>query len=198
MDMGVIEGLEWIAVAIYVVGLVTGVYLVVTAQGDRGITELSADNSDEKAANAMIDMVEQTCRELLIHDDGNNSVGSVYNNEQVLEAIRSRLRQRPRLRIRCLFNDNEPLKLLELAQSEDCRDRIEVWHVRGPRPLDDMHYKVVDRGKMVHLSFHAHRVDERKYLIRKPPIWAIPTRRRISKTHREHFGSGVLEATRIV
>ena len=196
--MGVIEGPEWIAVAIYVVGLVTGAYLVVTAQGDRRIAELSADNSDEQAADIMVEMIGQTRRELLIHDDGNNSPRSVYNNERVLEAMRQRLQECPRMRIRCLFNDNEPLKLHDLAQSDDGRGRIEVWQAQGPRPLDDTHYKIVDRGRMLHLSFHAHGAVERKYLIRKPPGWALPTRRRISKARREHFESGVSEATRVV
>ena len=191
-----IEGPEWIVIVIFLLGFGLSTYLLVSAMGDRGITEYSADFNDEQSASAMIKLVQASNRELIIHDDGINSSNSVYNNERVLDAMRKRLQECPRLRIRCLFNFDERLKLLDLAKSEG--GRIEVWHTGNRRPLFDTFYKIVDGGKSVHLSFLDREERKRRCLIRKTPRWAIATRKRVSKVEREHFETGISTATRVV
>ncbi len=191
-----IEGPEWIVIVIYLLGFGLSTYLLLSAMGDRGITEYSADFNDEQSASEMIKLVEESNRELIIHDDGINSSNSVYNNVRVLDAMRNRLQECPRLRIRCLFNFDEQLELLDLAKSES--GRIDVWHTDSRRPLHDTFYKIVDGGRSVHLSFHDHEAGERRCLIRKTPRWALATRKRVSKAEREHFEAGINTATRVV
>ena len=95
-----------------------------------------------------------------------------------------------------LFNDREELKLLELADGE-CRNNISIWYAGGDRPENDVHYKIVDGGRLVHLSAHAHGASERSYVLRKAePWWAARTRRRISRPYLEHFEHSLPAAER--
>ena len=115
---------------------------------------------------------------------------------QVIDALRQRIKRRPRLSVQCLFNDREDLKLLCLARGEG-RANIDIWYTKGSRPDNDLHYKIVDGGKFVHLSSHAHGASERRYVLRKAePWWAIPTRRRISAQYLRHFSHGRAYAQR--
>ena len=104
MDM--IEGAEWIVVTIFLVAFLVGTYLVVSVQGDMRVHDESGENDDDQAADMFIDLIKQTRRRIVIHDDGNDSPESVYNNDQVMVAIRDRIRQRG-IEVRCLFNDKE-------------------------------------------------------------------------------------------
>ena len=193
--MDTIEGVEWVVVAIFLVAFLVGIYLVVSVQGDLRVEEEIGDNGDDQAADMFVALIGQTCRRIDIHDDGNDSTASVYNNDQVMDAIRDRIRQR-RIEVRCLFNDeDQPLKLLGLARSEECRGHIRVWYAKGDRPDQDIHYKVVDKGNLVHLSLHAHGASERSFVLRKAPWWwARATRRRISKSYLDHFMHGLRDA----
>ena len=182
-----IQGAEWIVVAIFATASLAGLFLVVSAQGDMRLREEAGENDDDQAAAMLIDLVNKARSSLVIHDDGNDSAESVYNNDGVVDAIRDRIRQRRRLKVKCLFNDREELKLLELADGE-CRNNISVWYAGGDRPDNDIHYKIVDGGRLVHLSAHAHGASERGYVLRKAePWWAARTRRRISRPYLEHF-----------
>ena len=182
-----IQGAEWIVVAIFATASLAGIFLVVSAQGDMRLREEAGENDDDQAAAMLIDLVNKARSSLVIHDDGNDSAESVYNNDAVVAAIRDRIKQRRRLEVMCLFNDREELKLLELADGE-CRNNILIWYASGDRPENDIHYKIVDGGRLVHLSTHAHGASERGYVLRKAePWWAARTRRRISRPYLEHF-----------
>ena len=144
----------------------------------------------------LIDLINKTRNSLVIHDDGNDSGESVYNNDWVVAAMRDRIQQRRRLKVKCLFNDREDLKLLELADGE-CKDNISVWYAGGDRPKNDIHYKVVDGGRLVHVSAHEHGASERGYVLcRAEPWWAAGTRRRISRPYLDHFEHSLLGAER--
>ena len=195
MDM--IEGAEWVVFAIFLVAVLVGTYLVVSVQGDMLVEEDIGDNDDDQAADLFVDLIEKTRRSMVIHDDGNYSTKSIYNNDRVIDAIRNRLQKKRGIKVRCFFNDkDEPLKLLDLARSEECRGRILIWYAKGERPSQDIHYKIVDGGKLVHLSLHAHGASERGFVLRKAHWWwALGTRRRISRPYRDHFRAGIRDAT---
>ena len=183
--MGGIEGVEWVGVAIMAAVLLVGIIVVMSAHGDMRIETVYANNDDDEAADVMIDLIRQANWSLLVHDDGNNSPTSIYNNERVVEALRERMAKRPWLRARYLFSyRDQPLRLLDLAARYS--RRMEVWYTPD-RPEGDIHYKVVDFGKQVHLSIHKPEADERRYSLRTPPRWAIGTRFRISSKYRAHF-----------
>ena len=194
--MEMIQGAEWVVVAIFLTASLAGLFLVVSAQGDMNLREERGQTGKDQAAAMFIDLINKTRNNLVIHDDGNDSGESVYNNDRVMAAMRDRIQQRRRLKVKCLFNDRDELKLLELADGE-CKDNISVWYASGDRPENDIHYKIVDGGRLVHLSAHEHGASERGYVLRKAePWWAARTRRRISRPYLDHFEHSLLGAER--
>lgn len=195
MDM--VQGAEWVVLAVLAVGTLISAYLVVSVQGDLRLREESGVNTDEQATRMFIDLLKQTRRGIDVHDDGNDFAGSMYNHSEVMNAIRERIRRR-NIKVRCLFNDaDQPLELLKLARSEEFGSRIDVWYLNGGRQEPDTHYKIVDNGRLVHLSRHEHGAGERGYRLRKAcHWWEFETRRRISKQYRDHFEQGMKDAVR--
>ena len=193
MDM--IQGAEWIVVAILVAGFLTSVYLIASVQGDLRMREESGLNTDEQATTMFIGLLNQTRRRIDIHDDGNDFAGSMYNSPEVIGALRERIQER-NIKVRCLFNEaNQPLELLNLARTDEFGSHIEVWYLRGGRQEPDTHYKIVDGGRFVHLSRHARGAGERGYRLRKAlRWWEFHTRYRISKQYRDHFEHGLKDA----
>ena len=186
MDM--IQGAEWIVVAILAVGFLISVYLIASVQGDLRMREISGRNTDEQATEMFIELLNQTRRRIDIHDDGNDFSGSVYNSTRVIDVLRERI-QKHNIKVRCLFNDaDQPLELLNLANKKEIGSHIEIWYLKGGRQEPDPHYKIVDGGRLVHLSMHDHGASERGYRLRKAlGWWEFSTRYRISKEYRDHF-----------
>ena len=197
--MEMIQGAEWIVIAILVAGFLISAYLILSVQGDLEVREESGINTDEEASKIFIELLSQTRRQLDIHDDGNNFEGSIYNDQNVIEKLRERIGNR-NIKVRCLFNDADShLELFKLARSKECRHSIEIWHLKGDRPERDTHYKIVDDGRLVHLSSHAHGASDRGYRLRKAQEWwKLSTRRRISKQYRSHFENGLKNAVQVV
>lgn len=193
MDM--IQGAEWIVIAILAAGFLTSVYLIASVQGDLRMREESGLNTDEQATTMFIGLLNQTRRRIDIHDDGNDFAGSMYNSPEVIGALRERIQER-NIKVRCLFNDaDQPLELLNLARTDEFGSHIEVWYLRGGRQEPDTHYKIVDGGRLVHLSRHARGAGERGYRLRKAlRWWEFHTRYRISKQYRDHFEHGLKDA----
>ena len=86
--------------------------------------------------------------ELLIHDDGDSSL---YNDDLTIQEIRDRLNSSPELRIRCLLNFNEGVKVSEL--SDEFEERFQARYLHQ-RPIDDVHFKIADGGKWAYITVH--------------------------------------------
>lgn len=189
-----IVGFEWAILAVFVVAMLVCLFLMASVQGDLIDETKRGVNSDEEAASMFLSLVTETRREIVIHDDGDDTDVSIYNSDQVLAALSERI-EVDDIQVRCLFNDEEPdLKLLRLAREHP--ENVHIWHMKGARPDHDTHYKIVDGGRLVHLSQHAHGESERMYVLRKPPAFATKgTRRRISQAYMETFEHGLKAAT---
>ena len=190
-----IEGFEWAIVAAFVIATIACLWLMASVQGDLIDDTKRGTNSDKEARDMFLKLVRAARREIIIHDDGDDSPRSIYNNDEVLAAIRDQIKDHD-IQIRCLFNDRSPgLKLLELAR--EYPDSVEVSYMKGGRPPEpDTHYKVVDGGKLVHLSQHKHGESERMYVLRQPPFFAMKgSRCRISQAYRDHFHHGLKAAS---
>lgn len=190
----VIAGFEWVVLAIFVAGALVCVYLVVSVQGDLMINDTKkGTNSDEEAVKVFLQLLAQTRDNIVIHDDGHDSKGSIYNSDRVMVAISDQIRKHG-IRVRCLFNDEEQnLKLLRLARKFP--RNVYISYLNGDRPIPDTHYKIVDNGRRVHLSQHEHGEIESTYVLREAPWWAMGTRRRISQAYMDHFEHGLKAAT---
>ena len=193
--MEMIQGAEWAVLAILAAGFLISLYLIVSVQGDLRLREESGLSTDEQATAMFIGLLNQTRRRIDIHDDGNDFADSMYNSPEVMDALQERIRKR-NIKVRCLFNDaDQPLELLKLARSEEFRNRIEIWYLNGGRQEPDTHYKIVDSGRLVHLSRHEYGASERGYRLRKAlRWWEVRTRHRISKQYRDHFEHGLKKA----
>ena len=187
---------ELIVIAIVAGTFVICAYLVITVQGDLTLEDVSGPNSNKHAIELFINLVNETRKQIEIHDDGNDFAGSIYNNPDVIEAIRKGVRER-NIMVRCLFNDkDQPLKILELARCEDFGRNIKIWYVQGGRQEPDTHYKIVDGGKLVHTSYHKHSEEERSYrLLKATGRLDFRTRKRISERYCDHFAFSIENAT---
>lgn len=121
------------------------------------ITDVENDNTDAiRHFRAVLGRAE---REFLVHDDGDKTEGSLYDDEDTVAAVRERLRTCPGLKIRCLFNFNAGVKMAALSGEYDGRFQVRYLH---QRPVDDVHFKIADGGTMAYLSTHPRGVNERK------------------------------------
>ena len=117
------------------------------------------NNDDEQAIKHFLAVLSSAEQELLVHDDGDKARGSLYDDEDTVQAVRERLRECPDLKIRCLLNFNEGVQLAALGGEYGSRFQVRYLH---QRPADDVHFKIADGGKMAYLSTHPKGVAERK------------------------------------
>lgn len=153
---------EFIVVGVVACAVVPAIFLWWWYWDSANVRVQDGVNDDETAATMFIDILQAAQETLVIHDDGNKMAGTVYDDAAVVEAVRHQLAGNGALRIQCLFNDREDLDLVRQMRSE-YPDRFLVWYREGPRPIQDIHYKIADDGVVGHLSLHGHRQSERKF-----------------------------------
>ena len=117
------------------------------------------ENDDEGAIRHFLTVLGKAEHELLVHDDGDQTNGSLYDDENTVEAVRERLRTCPDLKIRCLLNFKAGVRMATLCEEYGTRFQVRYLH---QRPTDDVHFKIADGGKMVYLSVHPRGVTERQ------------------------------------
>ena len=132
-------------------------------------------NDDEQAIKHFLVVLSHAEHELLVHDDGDRVHGSLYDDEDTVEAVRERLRVCPDLKVRCLLNFNAGVKMAALCGEYDTRFQVRYLH---QRPADDVHFKIADGGKMAYLSTHPRGVAEREGCILEDIGGRKHTRRR--------------------
>ena len=117
------------------------------------------ENDDEDAIRHFLAVLAKAERELLVHDDGDKTNGSLYDDENTVEAVRERLRKCPSLQIRCLLNFKADVRMAALSKEYGARFQVRYLH---QRPDDDVHFKIADGGTMAYLSVHPRGVTERQ------------------------------------
>ncbi len=111
-------------------------------------------NDDEKAAQQFIKLLGLAEHTVIVYDDGNSMQGGMYEDCQVIEAVREKLKS-PGFSIRCCFNFNDDLAFTrELAHENGVEIRT-IGRGRRTTGTDDVHYKIVDGGTHAYLSKHA-------------------------------------------
>lgn len=108
-------------------------------------------NDNPEAIARFTETLDHASTELLIHDDGDEVEGSLYNDDSAIQAIRDRLNECPELEIRCLLNFNEGVRMKDLSDEFGKRFQVRYLH---QRPVDDVHFKIADRGKWAYISTH--------------------------------------------
>ncbi len=121
------------------------------------VTNVGNDNKD--AIRHFLAVLGQAEHELLVHDDGDDTEGTLYEDEDTVQAVRERLRTCPDLKIRCLLNFKTNVRMAGLSEEYGSRFQVRYLH---QRPAEDIHFKIADGGKMAYLSIHAKGVTERQ------------------------------------
>lgn len=127
-------------------------YFVWWAHGYLLVLVTRGTNDDAAATTMFIGLVNEAKQDMIIHDDGDSTEASVYNNEQAVEAVRRRLQEHRDLEIKCFFNKEGETRMASL--SKQFPGRFQVRYLQGERPGNDIHYKIIDGGCKAYLSVH--------------------------------------------
>lgn len=154
----------------------------------RGVLSLQGMNESDVATANFIETVRRAETSLVIHDDGNNMEGSVYNDQKAIDAVVTQMNKHESLSVKCWFNvESAPELGLVAAMRNDGRlaTRFAVRY-RKPSPLKlwrfswfDPHYKIADGGEYGTVSRHAFGAMQRRFGSRTAP--KRPRRARTSR-----------------
>ena len=132
----------------YTVDAIVVLYLVESESGM---------NSDAKAKTVMLSLVRRANNIILIHDNGDDDDGSIYQDEEVVDAFMARLEEVPILQVKCLFNENnDTLFRRRLGAHSRVTIRITLRHTV-------IHFKIIDGGIYGYISRHEKGETHRPY-----------------------------------
>lgn len=114
-------------------------------------------NSDTIASEVFLRLLKDARKEMLVCDDGNKMDSSIYEDDDVIAAVREKLAANEQFRMRCLFSDDEDTKFRRAFQDEH---RVEIKTGVQRRPV---HYKIIDGGRSGYLSRHKHGETQRAF-----------------------------------
>ena len=121
-------------------------------------------NDDFCASEMFIRLLGHATERIEVLDDGNRIDGSVYEDPEVVEALAQKLEQFSRFQAFFFFNADEELLLRDRLESHE-RVHVFVDSVGNERDPDEVHFKIIDRGRLAYLSNHLYGDDERSYEI---------------------------------
>lgn len=115
----------------------------------------SGINDDDKAVSGFVNVVEHATKNLIVHDDGNKMLGTIYDNPDAIEALDRQMNEHEELVVKCLFNTRDELAMVEQLR-ERYPERFQVKYRRWSwrRPAFDVHYKIANDGAFGLLSHH--------------------------------------------
>ena len=119
-------------------------------------------NSDETAVEHFVALLDEAKTSMVVHDDGNKMEGSIYENKDVIDAVRRKLSDEPDFQLSCHFNFDDTMPFTRELQGVR---GIKIKTGQGDRSHDDVHYKIIDGGLKVYLSRHAVASKARRYKV---------------------------------
>ena len=138
-------------------------------------------NDDDSVVNYFIELLTEARTSMVVYDDGNNMDGSLYNDDRVIDAVRSKLRANPDFELRCLFNCDDDVEFRKVLANEQ---QVEIRTHSDADSKSKIHYKIIDEGEKAYLSLHELGATERKY--------RIVDCTSVSKRHRSYAAQSVL------
>ncbi|MDD9981336.1 MAG: hypothetical protein OXU81_08280, partial [Gammaproteobacteria bacterium] len=134
----------------------TGVclYLLWLIYGNLRVRTLfDGENDDNVAVWTFRQLIDTASQEIALHDDGDRQEGSVYDNSELIEALRCKLRN-PEFQIRAHFNNEEACDLAFDSLVSEFPDQVSIVRHNVRHVGRDVHYKIADEGAMAYLSVH--------------------------------------------
>lgn len=185
---------EMIVIGVFICGSVVPAIVMWWWYADRlNVRIEGGSNDDESATQMFIRILKMAKKTLVVHDDGDKGIRSIYEDDNVIQAVRRQLDTHEKLQIRCLFNDKADLKLVREIQAA-YPDRFTVCYLSGDRPIDDVHYKIADGGVIGHLSSHEHGQPERNFKVLDCSAAGTRTRKRAFGKYLDQFERDVQAA----
>jgi len=122
-------------------------------------TVRNSENDNSTAVKTFLELLDSAEKNLVIFDDGNIFEDSIYMNMHVLNRIDEKLKSSKKFKITCLFNFKEQTDFEKKFSASCYAEKVEIkYPLKGlERPDDEKekHYKIVDDGKLVHISEHS-------------------------------------------
>lgn len=171
---------SWVTACGLVVSTVVGVWYLLRSFHFQyvEVTHVKV-NDDASVARNFIQLLDEAKALMIVYDDGDNTSGSLYNDQSVIDAVRSKLRSAPDFKLQCLFNCDDQVEFrTELADEP----QVEIRTRRDSRRGSKIHYKIIDGGEKAYLSRHERGASKRR--IRVVDCTAVPEghRRRVAKS----------------
>ena len=131
--------------------LVTSFLIVCWGWGYFIVDVTKTVNNNKLAVKSFLGLFRSAEHIMSIYDDGDNKPESVYQNQDVIKTVRKKLDDNPNFKVQCLFNVDEGTEFAK--QLRDYPKQVEIKIREGERP-NIAHYKIIDGGKKVYLSWH--------------------------------------------
>ena len=112
------------------------------------VTDLPT-NDNEEAEKAFLALLTEAEAEVVMYDDGDTNDGSLYMSQEVVQAIKDKLREQPAFRVECVLNKRTGVTRFETELAEERNVRIRERRENPSR----IHYKIID-GKKAYVSCH--------------------------------------------
>ena len=142
---------EWMAIVIvvHVIGALWFGWMILDAHRVAAIVATeTTENSDEKAKSAFLDLLRAAKKEMIVYDDGDANPGSIYEDENIVKAVKQKIKDNPKFHMDCVFNkDEETLFRRRLADVSGVQIRKRETNPKR------IHYKIID-GRTAYVSVH--------------------------------------------
>ena len=107
------------------------------------VTEMDP-NDDVEAVQVVLDLLDEAKTEIVIYDDGDTAKGSLYQSEEVVQAIKNKIKEFPAFKVRCVLNSRNGDTLFE-GELISMVPNVSIDQ-RTSNP-ERVHYKIIDERK---------------------------------------------------
>lgn len=136
-------------------------YLIVQDVVRMGVSIEVGQNNEETPKAYLLHMLAAAERSITIFDDGDKVNDSLYDDSTIVAAFGEKLRENPGFKVECYFNN--PRRTMFRDNLERCKGVAIQTGEGANREGYEVHYKIIDGGKMGYLSRHEEQSLARSY-----------------------------------
>ena len=129
-----------------------------------GVVAKAGKNDDTGALDSVLWLIEEARDSLEIFNDGNRMTESIYVQQRLVDALSEKLDTHPDFRVTCFFNDRA--RDLPFRRAFADHPQVEIFAGLDPERQSrekEVHYKIVDGGRIGYVTQHGYSESERKY-----------------------------------
>ena len=130
-----------------------------------GIVVKAGVNNDAHAVESFVWLISEARESIETFDDGDKAEGSIYELPEVVEALAKKLQDNPRFTVTSYLNGPATELLFHRAFAD--HPRVHIYAGLEPKPAErpegEVHYKIVDGGRLGYVSRHPYSDQAREY-----------------------------------